>query len=232
LNVVKLTQKTSCFTHHHPDHCSLALLFSLHHIYFRPEIKLVNQKQLHMQTLKQTSVLKFTTFILLSLLAMTALFSCSKENTEVPLAKKPDLIPAISPNASNRTSTVAIPYENTIYVPCANGGEGEYVQLTGFYNLVYTISWTDHGFTMGYHSNYHQVKGVGLSSGERFIASGMGEGQTYGSWVSGHWLSVYHDRMNVISPATRFAVNNTYHVLATPDGDILINLREHEVECN
>jgi hypothetical protein len=226
------TQQTSYFTHHHPDSCSLTVFFPLSRSYFRTAIKLVNQKQMQMQTLKQTSVLKFTTFIFFSLLAMAALFSCSKDNVDGPPAKNADLTPAISSHASDRTSTVAIRYDNTVYVPCANGGEGEYVQLNGFTNYAYNISWTDNGATFGYHANSYAIKGVGLTSGQQFIASGMGEGQTYLSWVDGHWLSVFHDRLNVTSSSTRFAIKNTYHVLFTPDGDVLINLREHEVECN
>ena len=184
-----------------------------------------------MQTLKRASVLKFTTHFFFSLLAAVALFSCSKDNADGPAVEISDAPPAISSNASDRTSTVAVPYDNTVYVPCANGGAGEYVHLNGRTNFLYTISWTDHGFTYGYHANSYAIKGVGLTSGEQFVASGTTEGQVAASWVNERWIAIITDQLRVTAPNTSFVVKNKYHVTTTPDGDALINLREQEVEC-
>jgi len=184
-----------------------------------------------MQTLKRASVLKFTTHVFFSLLTAAALFSCSKDNVDGPAAEISDALPAISSNASDRTSTVAVPYDNTVYVPCANGGAGEYVHLTGSTNFLYTISWTDHGFTYGYHANSYAIKGVGLTSGVQFVASGITEGQVAASWVNEQWIAIFTDQLRVTAPTTSFVVRNTYHATTTPDGEVLINLREREVEC-
>src|SRR5829696_5175132 len=100
-----------------------------------------------MQIAKQTSLVKLTTHLFFSLAAMAPLFSCSKGKADGAVANNADVTRPISSNASNRTSTVAVPYENTVYVSCANNGAGEYIRLSGFTNLLYTISWTDHGFT-------------------------------------------------------------------------------------
>ena len=185
-----------------------------------------------MQTLKQASVFKFTTHVFFSLLTVAALFSCSKDKADGPVAKVADAEPSISSHASDRTSTVAVPYDRTVYVPCANGGAGEYVQLTGSTNFLYTISWTDHGFTYGYHENSYGIKGLGLTSGEQFVASGIIHGSVAASWVNEQWIAVFTDQLRVTGSNANFVIKNTYHVITTPDGDVLINLRDQEVECN
>ncbi|HEX7905455.1 MAG TPA: hypothetical protein VF487_16395 [Chitinophagaceae bacterium] len=184
-----------------------------------------------MQIAKQTSIVKLTFYLLVLFTVMAVVFSCSKDKTAA-IIKDEDVIAGISSHASNRTSTVAVPYENTIYVPCANGGAGEYVQLNGYTNFLYTISWTDQGFTYGYHANYHQIKGVGLSSGQTFVASGNTEGQVAASWLNERWVAIIKDQLRVISSNTSFVIKNTYHAVTTPGGDVIMNLRENEVKCN
>ena len=161
----------------------------------------------------------------------TLLFSCSKENT--PGSSVEQVIsPAISLNASDRTSTVPIPFDETIFVSCANGGAGEYVHVTGRTNLVYTISWTDHGFTFGYHSNTYNIKGTGLSSGQNFTGSGNTEGQVMGSWVNEQWLSNFVDKLKLVASHTNFVVKSNYHVVVNPNGTVQVDRNDDLVECN
>jgi hypothetical protein len=183
-----------------------------------------------MQTLKQISVLKVTTHLFFSLLATVFLFSCSKDN--VPDPAKAELSSNESSHASIRTSSTNIPYDWNFFVPCANGGAGEWVRVTGSTNLVYTISWTDHGFTYGYHSNTYGVHGVGLTTGETFIGSGHTEGQVLGAWVNEQWLSTFVDQIRLIGQNTSFSVRNTYHVTVNPDGNEEIKLRDQQAVCN
>jgi len=161
----------------------------------------------------------------------TLLSSCSKENKPGNSVEQV-ISPAISLNASDRTSTVAIPFDETIFVSCANGGAGEYVHVTGRTNLVYTISWTDHGFTFGYHSNTYNIKGTGLSSGQNFTGSGNTEGQVMGSWVNEQWLSNFVDKLKLVASHTNFVVKSNYHVVVNPDGTVQVDRNDDLVECN
>ena len=149
-----------------------------------------------MQITKQTSLVTLTTHLFFLLTAMVLLFSCSKDKDIVdsPVAKNADLTSGISQHASTRTSTVAVPYEDIVYVSCANGGAGESVKLSGYTNFLYTISWTDHGFTYGYHANSYGIKGVGLTSGDTFVASGNTEAQVAASWANDRWIATINDQ--------------------------------------
>jgi hypothetical protein len=180
-----------------------------------------------MQTLKQISILKLSIQLLLSLSAMILLFSCSKESS-VP---KDEPSPTISAHASDRTSTVAVPYFNTVFVPCANGGAGEYVHISGSTNFLNTISWTDHGFTFGYHANTYRIEGTGVISGEKFVGSAHTEGQVFGSFVNSQWVYSFVDQIKLNGSSTSFLLKNKYHITVNPDGDVEVVLKGQETDC-
>jgi hypothetical protein len=185
-----------------------------------------------MQTAKNTSLVKLLTQFMISIFTIVILFSCTKEKTNSAIGEKAQLSPSISEHASIRTSTVAIPYDWTIFVPCANGGAGEFVHISGSTNLTYTISWTDHGFTYGYHANTYKIQGEGLTSGDTFIGSGHTEGQVVGSWVNEQWVSTFVDQIKLIGASGKFTVKNTYHVTENPDGTLETKLIDHETSCD
>jgi hypothetical protein len=137
----------------------------------------------------------------------------------------------VSPNASTRTSTVAVPFENTVFVSCVNGGVGEDVSLTGKTNFLYQMTWTDHDFTLVYHDNYHEVTGVGVSSGETFSGSGGTNGTVMGSWVNSQRVGTMVRQVKIIGKNTVFTVRQTLQLIVTPDGNVVINVREQTVSC-
>jgi len=177
------------------------------------------------------SILKQTFFqVVFMALIAALLISCTKENS-VNTGVEEKISPSISLNASDKTSAVAIPFDETVFVSCANGGAGEYIHITGRTNLVYTISWTDHGFTYGYHSTTINIEGLGLSSGQRFAGSGNIEGQVMGAWVNEQWLSNFVDQLRLVGGNTSFILKRNYHVLVNPNGTVEVSRDNVETEC-
>jgi hypothetical protein len=169
----------------------------------------------------------------LSVLAVAMLFSCTKNVADISQPAAEELTAAnASPNSANGNTIHSVPFETTVFVPCANGGAGEDVALTGFTNFIYQISWTDQGFTLVYHDNVHRVKGVGVNSGEKFIASGGTNGTVNGSWVNSQWIGTTITHMRIIGPNTNFTVIYKNHITVTSDGNVSVNNVEATAECN
>ena len=185
-----------------------------------------------MRNSKHVSKFELLSAALSAFFVVAVLFSCSKNMADVPAQQNLQLTSAnASSNASTRTSTVAIPFENTVFVPCANGGAGEDVLVTGKFNLVYQMTWTDHDFTMVYHDNDHQVKGVGLSSGETFTGSGGTNGTFMGAWVNSQWVGNFVERTKIVGKNTVFTIIQKLHLIVTPDGNVVVNNVEQTVTC-
>src|SRR4030095_16146824 len=102
-----------------------------------------------MKNVKEASRLELFSAVLFALAVMVLIFSCTKNVADDATQDNGQLSAAnASSQSSTRTSIVAVPFENTVFVPCANGGAGEDVLLTGKTNFVYQIAWNDNGFTM------------------------------------------------------------------------------------
>jgi hypothetical protein len=169
----------------------------------------------------------------LSVLTVALFISCTKNVADVPnQAVEEATVANGSSNGSNDNIIHAVPFETTVFVPCANGGAGEDVKLTGFTNFIYGTTWTDHGFTLLYHDNVHQVTGVGLSSGESFVASGGTNGTVLGVWYSTQWVATTTRQMKIVGQNTRFAVSYKYHITVTGDGNVTVNSIEQTADCN
>ena len=168
----------------------------------------------------------------LTVLTVALLFSCTKNVADVPgqAAEEATAVDA-NPHGKNDNIIHAVPFETTVFVPCANGGAGEDVKLTGFTNFIYGLVYTDRGFTLVYHDNVHQVTGVGLSSGESFVASGGTNGTVLGVWYSTQWVGTTIRQMKIVGQNTKFTVTYKYHITATPGGDVTVNSTEQEADC-
>src|SRR5258706_9998289 len=108
-----------------------------------------------MQNVKQASEFKLLSSSFLALFVSLLLFSCTKNIAEKPSPDNTEVSARIQSSSQARpdNSLVAVPFEETLFVPCANGGTGENVTLTGTTNFVYQMTWNDHGFTLVYHAN-------------------------------------------------------------------------------
>lgn len=168
----------------------------------------------------------------LAVLTVALLFSCTKNAAD---AVKPADEEATAANASSNSSNGniihAVPFETTLFVPCANGGAGEDVTFTGFTNFIYQITWTDQNFTLVYHDNVHKVTGIGASSGETFVASGGTNGTVMGSWVNSQWTGTTIQQLRVVGRNNSFFVTYKYHITVTSDGKVIVSSNEDTADC-
>src|SRR5215217_3966207 len=77
------------------------------------------------------------------------LYSCSKNMLE---ASDPELSTTSQSSAyQSRQNETTLPLERTVFVPCANGGNGEDVTLSGSLNVVSQVTFNKNRFTLTYH---------------------------------------------------------------------------------
>lgn len=105
----------------------------------------------------------------------------------------------------------------SIYVPCANGGTGEYVDITGTMKSTFRLVLDDSG---GYHqSERYSYKGTGTgrTTGTEYRFSGEDNYKFAG--IAGV-METYVWSWRVTSPggASNFMMRGNYHVLISPDG--------------
>jgi hypothetical protein len=186
-----------------------------------------------MQNVKQGSKFKMLSSSSLVLLAILSLFSCNKNVTEKPGLDDNEVNASMqSSQARENNGLVAVPFAETLFVPCANSGAGENITLTGTTNFVYHMRWNDHGFSLVYHANSRGLTGVGVSSGETFVGSDGTQGTVTGSWVNSQWKGITIEHMRIIGKNTTYIVKYKYQLIVTPDGNVTVSTIEKTIDCS
>jgi hypothetical protein len=188
-----------------------------------------------MQHVNQTSKFKLLSGSFLALFVMLLSSSCSKNAAEVPGQNNTEvgLSNQSSDAADVSSSEELVPYERTLFVPCGNGGAGEEVTLTGSLKFVEQIIYNERGFTFNYHVIAQGITGVGLSTGEKFEASGGNKGTITGEFgEEGQYTRVFMEQLKIIGQNSVFKVWYKTKITITPDGKITTSIEEESVDCN
>jgi len=180
---------------------------------------------------KTNNRVKLPGVLLLSLLAIT-LFSCSKNKDEVsPVADKAASDETVT--AANRSSdiTSVVPMDRIYYVSCANGGDGEEVAVSGNLNVVMKLITNENRVTFTYHINPQGLTGLGLTTGERFVASGGSNGTQSGVLENGQFTTTFTEQLRIVGASATFLVRYKFHVTITPDGVYTVSTSEEQSAC-
>ena len=184
-----------------------------------------------MQTSNHILKLNFFSLGAVALLTMF-LFSCRKDSSNVATGGTEIVSSNQSSAAHEKYGSVAVPFEATVFVPCANGAAGENVALSGTMNFVYQMTWTKHDFSMVFHDNSYGVTGLGLSSGETFVASSGTQGTAVGSYENSQWIGTGTRHLRIVGSNATFSVDYNYRLIVTPDGNVTVSVWDQTSNCN
>lgn len=170
---------------------------------------------------------------LLPVILLVLLFSCKKSMNELPVQDKLDAsISNQSSSAEVTKSEELVPYDQTLFVPCGNGGAGEEIALTGSLKIVEEVVYNNRGFTFNYHVVTLGITGVGLSTGEKYQASGGNKGTITGEFgEEGQYCRVFIQQLRIIGQNTVFKVSYKTKITITPDGKVTTSINDETVDC-
>jgi len=144
---------------------------------------------------------------------------------------------AIAPSAHGLaaadTFTVSerFPIDLTVFVSCADGGAGEFVQLIGTLHVLSSVTVDSNGgFRDKSVFNPQGVSGTGLTTGDKYQGTGtttsvfrltVGVSQTYVN----SFLIIGQGSGN------NFLVQETFHFTVNPNGELTVFFDNFSVEC-
>ena len=176
------------------------------------------------------------TIILLTvfLLNFTA---CQKETTtvsfvnqKVEAAKSNDQIEA--PTNSNINERV--PFELSTFIPCANGGVGETVNLSGDVHLLITFTINDNNIKGTLHYQYYGIKGIGTFTGDKYQLTGVTQNEFKGSFINGQYETTGLNHFKFIEQGTgvTYSVSQLAHFTFNANGIFTSNIISFTFDCN
>lgn len=165
----------------------------------------------------------------IAMLSIAALAGCGDSGQ--PLAPTAAAAGAARADAAfTDTQVQDVPFNSLEFVPCANGGAGEVVQLSGTLHVVDHVTATSNGFHIQHHENPQGVTGTGLTTGDSYQATGAVT--FHANLAAGEAASLTRSfRVIGQGPASNFTVHENDHLTVNANGEVTVDRDDISIEC-
>jgi hypothetical protein len=143
------------------------------------------------------------------------------------------LVVGATGTASTVTTSTIFPISTTTFVPCANGGAGEDVALSGNLHDLLSVTFDGSG---GYHltasDNPQGVTGIGLTTGAFYQGTGVTRSNA-DSTAGGTNVFTFVDNFRIIGhgSASNLLVHENFHLTVNPDGTVTSSHDDFSITC-
>jgi len=136
-------------------------------------------------------------------------------------------------SASTVTTSTEFPISLTVFIPCAAGGTGEFVALSGDLHDLFHVTFDGNGgFHLDAQDNPQGVSGVGLTTGDKYQGTGVTRfdfnGTAGGTIV---YTAVNNFRIIGSGPGNNFLVHDNFHITVNPNGTVTSSHDNFSVTC-
>jgi len=139
--------------------------------------------------------------------------------------------PAFAASGGGVDVNQIIPWSANNWVPCANGGDGEFVALSGNLHALYNVTFDNHG---GVHVKSHYqpqgISGFGSVTGDMYHATGLTQWE-YNAVVGQQYTWVNNYRIIGQGPGNNYVEHEDIHVTVNLDGTVITEHDHLSVEC-
>lgn len=133
--------------------------------------------------------------------------------------------------ADSFTASSIFPIDLVVSVPCANGGVGEDVALTGYLHDVFHVTFTPSGgFRVSASDNPQGVSGVGLTTGTKYQGTGITR-FNFGGRVGAEETDVNNFRIIGQGTGNNFLVHDNFHITINANGTVTSFHDNFSVTC-
>jgi hypothetical protein len=160
---------------------------------------------------------------------------CTKE-TKAPVSSQNEsmLSSSVQANAAAVVNTnESIPTDLEIFIPCANGGAGELVTVSGFLHVTSSVIINGNHVRVKTHFQPQGLSGLGETTGDRYNATGVTQDEFSGSLVNGQFQETYVNNYKIIGQGTgnNYLVHETFHITVNAEGTVTTTIDNLSVEC-
>lgn len=133
----------------------------------------------------------------------------------------------VTTNVVNQTQVVRE------FVPCANGGAGEWVSGTADVHLLFTATVTDNTVSGTLHGNPHGTDLVGETTGDVYQGTGVTRESFSGSLQNGQYTLTFVNSFHLIGPGSgnNLLAQEVEHVTINANGDVTVDFDNLTEEC-
>ncbi len=138
--------------------------------------------------------------------------------------------PALA-KATTFIDNVQVPVNIPVFIPCASGGAGEIVDLSGTFHVLFHATIDD---SDGYHSKFHVqpqgVSGTGLTTGDKYQGTGVIQ-DAINDKVGSESTFVSNFKIIGQGSGNNLLVHENFHVTVNANGEVTAFVDDFSVEC-
>jgi hypothetical protein len=161
--------------------------------------------------------------------------ACTKDEENSPVNEGQHILNANTQSNATQVfiSNEKIAFDSTVLIPCANGGVGEYVALSGFLHALSTTTINGNNVRMKLHFQPQGIKGIGLITGDQYQGTGATQDEFKGSLVNGQYEETFINNFRIIGQGNgnNYLLHETFHVTINANGVTTVLIDKIESDC-
>jgi hypothetical protein len=121
----------------------------------------------------------------------------------------------------------------TVSIPCADGGTGEVVDLSGPLHTLMSFTMNGNNVSGYYHFQPQGISGIGETTGVKYQATGITQESFKNSLQNGQANDTYVNNFRIIGqgPGNNFLVHETLHFTINANGTMTVFHDNFSVDC-
>ena len=141
------------------------------------------------------------------------------------------LLPSFSLAATQMNNKTVIHMQ--FFVPCAAGGAGENVDLSGPLHTMITYTINRRHVSGAFHVQPQGMHGIGETTGTKYEGTGVSEQTFTGSFRNEQNTNSFVNNFRFIGqgPGNNFVMHETLHINISADGDVTVNHDNFSFAC-
>lgn len=139
------------------------------------------------------------------------------------------IVPANAAVQVNDKSDISL----TVFIPCAAGGAGETVDLSGSLHTLISSTFNGNNVSGYFHMQPQGISGTGETTGTKYQATGVTQESFKSSLQNGQANFTYVNNFRIIGqgPGNNYLVHETMHLTINANGTITVFHDNFSVDC-
>jgi len=139
------------------------------------------------------------------------------------------IVPANAAVQQNDTTEINL----SVFIPCAAGGAGETVDLTGPLHTLITFTINGNNVSGFFHFQPQGISGTGETTGAKYQATGVTQESFKNSLQNGQANETFVNNFRIIGqgPGNNFLLHETLHFTINADGAVTVSHDNFGADC-
>ncbi len=130
-------------------------------------------------------------------------------------------------------TNTSFPVNIPVLIPCAAGGAGEVVTLTGNLHVLISVTVNANNISLDSHVQPQGISGTGSVTGDKYQGTGITRFNLNADVIGFPFNTTFVNNFRIIGQATgnNFLVHQTFHITVNADGTVTAFVDNFSVDC-